>query len=65
MTEQEIKSLEFHLEVGDYFVTIATTLDLMRQSFKDKKSEKLAIESLAHYVDELMYLQNKYKIEKK
>lgn len=65
MTEQEIKSLKFHLEVGDYFATVATVLNLIRQGVKDKKIEKTYIDSLAHYVDELMYLQSNYKIEKK
>lgn len=65
MTEREIKSLEFHLEVGDYFATIATMLNLIKQNFQDKEFEKVCTKSLIHYVDEFMYLQSKYKIERK
>jgi hypothetical protein len=58
------ESLEFHIKLDDYFGTLATVLDLIKQQiFGDKKNKlKSAIESK---VSELMYLQNNYQIVKK
>lgn len=58
------ESLEFHIKSDDYFGTLATVLDLIKQQiFGDKKNKlKSAIESK---VLELMYLQNNYRIVKK
>ena len=58
------ESLEFHIKSDDYFGTLATVLDLIKQQiFGDKKNKlKSAIESK---VSELMYLQNNYRIVKK
>lgn len=58
------ESLEFHIKSDDYFGTLATVLDLIRQQvFGDKKSKlKDAIESK---VSELLYLQKNYQIVKK
>ena len=58
------ESLEFHVKSDDYFGTLATVLDLIKQQiFGDKKNKlKSAIESK---VSELMYLQKNYQIVKK
>jgi len=58
------ESLEFHIKSDDYFGTLATVLDLIKQQiFGDKKSKlKNAIESK---VSELLYLQENYQIVKK
>jgi len=56
------KSLQFHLESGDYFGTLATTLDLLRQDLFTNEEGKSFLEQK---VKELEYLQNKYKINKK
>ena len=58
------ESLEFHIKSDDYFGTLATVLDLIRQQvFGDKKSKlKDAIESK---ILELLYLQKNYQIVKK
>ena len=58
------ESLEFHIKSDDYFGTLATVLDLIKQQiFGDKKNKlKSAIESK---VSELIYLQNNYRIIKK
>jgi len=58
------ESLEFHIKSDDYFGTLATVLDLIKQQvFGDKKSKlKDAIESK---VSELLYLQKNYQIVKK
>jgi len=58
------ESLEFHIKSGDYFGTLATVIDLVKQQiFKDnsKNKNKKVIEGK---VAELMYLQNNYYIVK-
>jgi len=64
ITDMSKESLEFHIKSDDYFGTLATVLDLIKQQiFGDKKNKlKSAIESK---VLELMYLQNNYRIVKK
>ena len=52
---ERIKSLKFHCKHNDYFGTLATILDLFRQE-QNNKFEKLR--------DDLMWLQNNYKIKK-
>ena len=60
--KKRIKALEFHVEVGDYFGTLATLLDLLRQGIvKNQEKEK---EILAALVGDLLYLQDHYKITK-
>jgi hypothetical protein len=60
--KKRIKALDFHVEAGDYFGTLATLLDLLRQGIvKKEKKEK---EILAALVGDLLYLQNHYKITK-
>jgi hypothetical protein len=58
------KNLEFHIKSDDYFGTLATVIDLVRQNlnpFKQKQEKK----TLEAKVNELIYLQNNYKIVKK
>jgi len=58
------ESVKFHIESGDYFGTLATVLDLVKQqSFDDKDTEEKNI--LERMVAELIYLQNNYKITEK
>ena len=60
----DIKGLKFHIESDDYFGTLATVLSLLKQSLSGKKTlENLKL--LDSKVEELMYLQNSYKIIKK
>jgi len=55
--------LEFHVEVGDYFGTLATLLDLLRQGIvKNEKKEK---EILTALVGDLLYLQDHFDIVRK
>ena len=59
------KSLEFHIESGDYFGTLATVLDLVKQQiFKDSSRDKNK-KIIENKVAELMYLQNNFDIIKK
>lgn len=58
------KNLEFHIKNDDYFGTLATVIDLVKQNlnpFKQKQEKK----TLEKQVEELMYLQKNYKIAKK
>ena len=58
------KSIEFHIKSDDYFGTLATVIDLVRQNLNPfrQKREKAMLEAK---VKELMYLQKNYKIVKK
>lgn len=58
------KNIEFHIKSDDYFGTLATVLDLLKQNLNpfNQKQEKKTLESK---VEELMYLQKKYKIVQK
>jgi len=55
MTSRE-KRLKFHIKNNDYFCTLATVLDLIRQSKNDK--------ALKNIRDDLIYLQKNYSINK-
>ncbi|MCK5510351.1 hypothetical protein KAI65_02295 [Candidatus Parcubacteria bacterium] len=50
------KRLKFHIENNDYFGTLATVLDLIRQSKNN--------EALKNIRDDLVYLQKNYSINK-
>lgn len=56
------KSLKFHIESNDYFGTLATILGLLLQKIIDSQNRN---KILNEKVEELLYLQNNYKIIKK
>ncbi|MFH0891320.1 MAG: hypothetical protein V1867_00905 [Candidatus Falkowbacteria bacterium] len=58
------ESLKFHIKSDDYFGTLATILDLLRQNLSPytQKREKKTLEGI---VGDLGHLQKKYKIAKK
>lgn len=58
------ESLKFHIESDDYFGTLATVIDLVRQRL-DSGGQKWEIDVLREKVKELMVLQKDYKIVKK
>jgi len=59
------KSLEFHIKSGDYFGTLATVIDLIKQQiFKDNSRDKNK-KIIENKIAELMYLQNNFDIVKK
>ena len=60
--KKRIKSLEFHVEQGDYFGTLATVLDLLRQGVGKKQVEKKILRDLTM---DLLYLQDHCDIVKK
>lgn len=62
------KQLERHIENDDYFGTLATVLNMARQILeKDMRGPKKSwhIKLLQSLEEDLMYLQQNYKIEKK
>ena len=59
MNEERIK---FHIEANDYFGTLTTVLDLVAQGLR-KHSRSHRAETLLRLRDELIYLQNRYRIE--
>jgi hypothetical protein len=62
MTKKRIKSLEFHIKTNDYFGTLATILDLLRQDLEEGVKIENSHVSLKKLTDDLLYLQRKYKI---
>ena len=56
--------LQFHIEQNDYFGTLATVLDLLRQDLHRKGYHRHA-EKLARLRDELQHLQRHYRIERR
>jgi hypothetical protein len=65
MTIKRKQELGFHIKNDDYFGTLATLLDLLRQEFKRKDSKINAERILKNLTDDLMYLQRNYKILEK
>ena len=56
------QSVHFHIEQNDYFGTLATVLDLLRQDL-NRGSYYRHAETLGSLCDELMYLQGCHRIE--
>jgi len=65
MTPRNIKGLEFHIEQDDYFGTLATILSLIRQTIEKDDFKEINIKNLQGAEENLLYLQNNYKIVKK
>jgi hypothetical protein len=57
------ENLQFHIQANDYFGTLATVLDLVRQDLR-KEGNRTNAEALLRERDRLMYLQQGYRIEK-
>jgi hypothetical protein len=56
------ESLNFHIAENDYFGTLATVLDLIRQDLQRKGYNRHAL-TLAGLRDKLIYLQRSHRIE--
>lgn len=63
LNDGEHQTVDFHVQSDDYFATLATVLDLLRQQqmTTDQQSAGL-LERLVH---DLLYLQRHYRIEPK
>jgi hypothetical protein len=60
--KKRIRSLKFHIEQGDYFATLATVLDLLRQGIATGDFEA---EILKNLTSDLLYLQSHFVITKR
>jgi len=56
-------SLQFHIKKNDFFGTVATVLDLLRQDL-DRRGYKPHAGTLSRLRDDLVYLQHSHRIEK-
>ena len=56
------ENLQFHIEANDYFGTLATVLDLLRQDL-DRRGYKPHAGTLSRLRDDLVYLQRSHRIE--
>jgi len=60
ISKERREGIEYHAEVNDYFGTLATLLDLIKQ---DEGSAEV-IQRLDRLIGDLLYLQEKYHITK-
>jgi len=65
MKKDRIQKLKFHIKSNDCFGTLATVLDLFRQKTLEKKFIFNDDKILKKIVNDLIYLQDNYKIVKK
>ena len=56
-------SLQFHIQENDYFGTLATVLDLVRQDL-DRCQYHRHAQTLSRLRDDLLHLQRQYRIQK-
>ena len=59
------RGLEFHIKINDYFGTLATVLDLSRQTLGNSAREREVVGYLERSVADLMHLQSNYEIKTK
>ena len=66
MTSSRRKQMESHIRMDDYFSTLATVLDLLRQEMEKSKTKngKHCV-LLKQLIADLVYLQERYKIIEK
>ena len=62
MEDMPQDSLEFHIRQNDYFGTLATVLDLMRQDL-DRNGYSRHAATLANLCQELVEMQNSCRVE--
>lgn len=60
-------NVRFHVKSDDYFGTIATVLDLIKQQIKKDSRPDAAVlnKTLKNLKDDLMFLQNNYEIKRR
>ncbi len=63
MVNDKFDHLKFHIEKDNYFGTLASILFLLLQ--EKKKQDKLHYKATEKTIENLMYLQKRYKITKK
>jgi len=57
------KNVEFHIAANEYFGTLATTLDLLRQAVEERGYRAEHAELLQRITDDLLYLQANHTIQ--
>lgn len=57
------ENVEFHIAANDYFGTLATTLDLLRQAIEERGYRREDAELLRILRDDLLYLQANHTIQ--
>lgn len=62
LDRRQEKQLLGHIQAQDYFGTLATVLDLLKQNHEDTLST-VDIQAVDEVVEELTYLQDNYRIE--
>ncbi len=63
--EKQVRQVQFHVKSNDYFGTLATVLDLIRQSIEKERNtskRRWYLGAIKSVVDDLMFLQKNYKI---
>jgi hypothetical protein len=65
MSIQQRREIEWHIQAGDYFGTLATVLDLLRQLMDKQGYGRTEARLLAEVRDELVYLQENHRIVKR
>ena len=63
-SEERKRSIDFHVRSDDYFGTLATALGLIADAISNNKL-RMAKDYLDEICDELAYLQDTHKIERK
>ena len=56
-------NIEFHIAENDYFGTLATTLDLLRQVIEERGYQTEDADLLRRIIDDLLYLQANHTIQ--
>ena len=56
------EKVEFHIAAGDYFGTLATTLDLLRRALEKDGLQETHIELLERLTADLVYLQQNHTL---
>lgn len=65
MTKKRIEGIRFHIANNDYFGTLATVLDLTRQTLGKSAREQGIAATLEALTKDLLYLQGSYDIKPK
>jgi hypothetical protein len=65
MVKESKRSIQFHVDSGDYFGTLGTVLDLLRQDIEQAGCGRRGLDAaklLEEVREDLLYLQEEYRI---
>jgi hypothetical protein len=65
--EEAIRRVDFHVESGDYFGTLATLMQLLADTVAsgDSPARGRCVATLKELSEDLVYLQERYEIKKR